>query len=290
MERELWKIISQNISRLDRRFDQGRCTHSVGRIVRVYLWAVLHDRPVYWACDARNWAGVKPPAALPHQSCMSRRINGDPRFQQMLDALMQALASEPSSAWVRYLDGKPLPVSKHSRDAQATFGRGAGGKDRGYKLHAIYGENNRPITWTVTPLNQNEPRTASAMIGPSLTPGYLLADANYDANHLYEHAGRHEVKLLTPRRYRHAKALGHHRHSADRIDALRRLDGPCEFTRELLKQRRRVETRFAHLTNFGGGLTHLPPWARGLTRVRFWVAGKIIIRLARDHHQKQTAA
>lgn len=290
MERELWKILSQQITRLDRRFDRGRCLHSVGRIVRVYLWAVLHDRPVYWACERRNWAGVKPPRKLPHQSRMSRRLNHDPRTRQVLDQLVEALSEEDASTLVRYLDGKPLAISKHSRDGQATFGRGAGGKDRGYKLHSVYAGNNRPIAWSVTPLNHNEHHAAVPLIDDRLTPGYLLADANDDANHLYEHAGRHGVQLLTPRRYAKAKGLGHHRHSKHRRDAIGRLDAPSPWVRRLLDQRRRIETRFAHLTNFGGGLTHLPPWVRGLHRVRLWVAGKILIRLARDQHQRQQAA
>lgn len=290
MERELWKILSSSITRLDRACVLGRYTHSVGRIVRVYLWAVLHDRPVSWACERRNWAGVKPPAKLPDQSCVSRRMKHDPRTQRMLSHLADTLSGGDQRTLVRYLDGKPLAISKHSRDTQATFGRGAGGKDRGYKLHAVYAEDNRPIAWSVTPLNHNEHHAALPLIDNALTPGYLLADANYDANHLYQHAGDRAVQLLTPRRYRHAKGLGHHRHSEHRREAIRRLDAPSPFARQLLTQRRRIETRFAHLTNFGGGLTHLPPWVRGLRRVRLWVAAKITIRLARDHHLRQVGA
>ena len=290
MERELWKILSQQITRLDHDWGLGRYTHSVGRIVRVYMWAVLHDRPVCWACEPGNWMGVKPPRRLPDQSCMSRRMNHDPRTQQMLDQLADALGEDDQATLVRYLDAKPLTVSRHSQDAQATFGRGAGGKDRGYKLHAIYAGKNKPMAWSLTPLNRNEHHVAVPLMTDHLTPGYLLADANYDANHLYEHAGQHHVQLLTPRRYRHAQGLGHHRHSAHRREAIGRLDAPSPFARQLLAQRRRIETRFAHLTNFGGGLTCLPPWVRGLHRVRLWVAGKILIRLARDQRKRQTAA
>lgn len=290
MERELWKILSHQISRLDRRLDPGRCLHSAGRIVRVYLWAVLHDRPVSWACAPGNWAGVKPPPRLPDQSCMSRRLNHDPRTKQLLDALLEALAPGPHQVLVRYLDGKPLTISKHSRDAQAAFGRGAGGQDRGYKFHAIYAQNNRPVAWSLTPLNRSEHQAAVELIDERLEDGYLLADANYDANHLYEHAGRRGVCLLTGRRYAQAKGLGHHRHSDYRREAMGRLEGPSPFVRELLEQRRQIETRFAHLCSFGGGLTHLPPWVRGLRRVGRWGQAKILIRLARDQHLRSTAA
>lgn len=289
MERELWKIISRQITRLDRRLSKGDYKHSVGRIVRVYLWAVLHDRPVYWACDRRNWAGVRPPATLPDQSTMSRRLYYSDT-QNMLDQLMENLDESHQSSLVHYLDGKPLPVSRHSADQQAAFGRGAGGMERGYKLHAVYGEGNRPVAWSITPLNQCEHRVALDLIDEHLGPGYLLADANYDVNCLYEHAGQHGVTLLANRRHPRAKGLGHHRHSDYRRDAIARLESPSPFVRDLLQGRRRIETRFAHLTNFGGGLTCLPPWVRGPHRVRCWVAGKIIVRLARDQHLKAEAA
>jgi len=289
MERELWRILSGTITKLDRSCDVQDYDHSIGRIVRVYLWAVLHDRPVYWACRRRNWAGVRPPVALPDQSTMSRRLRRrDTR--DMITALSKMLdRPDLSTRLCLYLDGKPLPISKHSVDAQATFGRGAGGQDRGYKLHAIYGESNRPVAWSLRPLNENEHHAAKPLV-ESLDEGYLLADANYDANHLYEQAGRKGVRLLTSRRYASARGIGRHAHSAYRLDALNRLSAPSPFARELLQQRRRVETRFAHLSNFGGGLTCLPPWVRGLHRVTLWVAGKILVRLARDIFIKRTRA
>ena len=281
MERGLWKIISHRLTQLDREFSKGNYGHSLGRIVRVYLWAALHDRPVYWACDRRNWAGARPPTELPDQSTMSRRLRRHDT-QQMLAQLLQRLDDSPCSSLLRYVDGKPLPVSKHSVDSQATFGRGAGGQDRGYKLHAIYGPSNQPVAWSVTPLNINEHKQAAELLDQGIEPGYLLGDANYDANHLYERAGQNQVQLLTPRRYSSAKGFGHHRHSRYRRDAIARLVGPSGFVRSLLALRRRIETRFAHLTNFGGGLTCLPPWVRGIHRVTLWVQAKIIIRLARD--------
>ena len=188
------------------------------------------------------------------------------------------------------MDGKPLPVSRHSADAQAKFGRGAGGQNRGYKLHAIYAEKNRPIAWTVTPLNQHEATVATDLIKDGVPRSYLLGDAAYDSNQLYSVAADAGVVLLASRRYRKAKSVGHHRHHPARLDAIDRLQSPGSFARDLLKKRRAVETRFAHLTNFAGGLTHLPPWVRGLHRVQLWVTAKIIIRLARDKHKQTLAA
>lgn len=291
MERELWKIISGLITRLDRHHHQGQCHHSVGRIVRVYLWAVLHDRPVYWACDRCNWAGVKPPVHLPDQSTMSRRLR-QTTTQRMVHQLIEQLSQHAPASLLYYLDGKPLPVAKHSCDRDATIGRGAGGFAKGYKLHAIYAENNRPIAYHVAPMNVDERVVAKQMIEHAeLGEGYLLGDANYETNPLYDQAADVGRLLVTPRRFRHAKGLGQSRkHSAYRIAMLARMKEPRSFVRDLLGLRKRVETRFAHLTNFAGGLTHLPPWVRRLHRVRLYVDAKIIIRLAKDRLREQNVA
>lgn len=289
MERELWKILSRRITQLDRQVPRRTRLHSVGRIVRVYLWAVLHDRPVYWACDRRNWAGVRPPIALPDQSTMSRRLR-QLDTQQMLTRLMESFDDDEDQRVLRSLDGKPLPISKHSVDAQATFGRGAGGKDRGYKMHAIYAHSNRPLAWCIRPLNENEHHVAVELIDERVGPGYLGADGNYDANHLYDHTGQRGVTLVTPRRYARAKGLGHHRHSPHRRKAIQRLQDPGDIVHAVLRSRRHVELRFAHLTNFGGGLTCLPPWVRGQHRVQLWVCGKLLIRLARDEVKRKNVA
>lgn len=289
MERELWKILSRLIARLERRYFVEARTHQTSRIVRVFLWAALHDRPVSWACERRNWVGVKPPRLLPDQSTMSRRLRCVDT-QRMLHELAPLLCAGGHASLVRYLDGKPLTVSRHSIDPDAKHGRGAGGQDRGYKLHAIYAEDNRPVAWETTPLNHNEHHAAKPLIDHRVRPGYLLADANYDANHLYDHTGELGVCLLTPRRFSQAQGRGRHPHSPHRIDMLERQASPSPFVHEMLKQRRVIETRFAHLTNFGGGLTCLPPWVRRRHRVHSWVAAKILIRLARDKHLRITDA
>ena len=65
MERELWNILAALLTDLATLRGRDQFKHPTTRIVRVYLWAVLHDRPVYWACDKRHWIGVKPPRQLP---------------------------------------------------------------------------------------------------------------------------------------------------------------------------------------------------------------------------------
>ena len=287
MERELWSILAAHLTDLSRCERLGRYLHSTTRIVRVYLWAALHDRPVYWACERRNWVGVKPPRVLPDQSTMSRRLTREDT-QMMLVALLDRLEPATRGALVLRLDGKSLPVARHSGDRQATLGRGVGGFAKGYKLHAIYAENNRPIAYRVAPLNVDERVVAKEMLGEtSIGEGYLLADANYETNPLYDQAADIGRTLVTPRRFAKAKGLGQsRRHSVHRVAMIDRRVAPSNFIRELMANRRAVETRFANLTNFGGGLTHLPPWVRG-RRVGNYVTAKIAIRLARDHLRKQ---
>lgn len=282
MERQLWTIIATHLTALSRMHRKDRFMHPITRVMRVYLWAVLHDRPVYWACDKGNWRGVKPPRNMPSQSTMSRRLHR-PETQGLLTMLLDRLMPTDRNTLVLRLDGKPLPVAKHSQDPHATIGRGAGGFQKGYKLHAIYASNNRPIAYRVAPMNVDERVVAKEMIEQtSIGEGYLLADANYETNPLYDQTAAIGRTLVTPRRFKDAKGLGQSRqHSAHRIAMIQRLKDPAPFTRELLKTRRLVETRFANLSNFGGGLTHLPPWVRG-RRVTPYVTAKILIRLARD--------
>jgi len=286
MDRELWRIIARHLSYLTRTTREVGFQHPTARILRVYLWAVLHDRPVYWACDRRNWVGVKPPGALPDQSTLSRRL-ARPETQRLLHALLERLEPAQHGALVMRIDGKPLPVAKHSRDRRAAIGRGAGGFQKGYKLHAIYAGNNRPIAYCVAPLNVDERVVAKQLIEQTpLGEGYLLGDANYETNPLYDQAAQAGRTLVTPRRFAKAKGLGQSRkHSVHRVAMIQRMKDPSPFVRELLSSRRAVETRFAHLTNFGGGLTHLPPWVRG-RRVDNYVTAKIVIRLAKDQLQK----
>lgn len=49
----------------------------------------------------------------------------------------------------------------------------------------------------------------------------------------------------------------------------------------LLHERDRIERAFATLGNTGEGLKVLPPWVRGLEKVRRWVTVKIIFYHAR---------
>ncbi len=266
--------------------------HPTSRILRVYLWAVLHDRPTYWACDRRNWAGARPPAVMPDQSTMSRRLRHPATLAMMMN-LLDELEPDACDTLVKCVDGKPLTVSRHSRDKTATFGRGAGGLDRGYKLHAVYGDTNKPAAFAIFPMNVDERDVALELI-PKVAPGYLLADGNYHATRLFDASAQAGQVLIAPRRManggKQPKGVGRGPQSPHRLAMIDRLASPTNpYARDLLATRRAVETRLAHLCNFGGGLTCLPPWVRG-RRVRPWVIAKIAVRLTRDRRRREMRA
>ena len=50
MEYQLWKSIVALVTTLDKVHQLG-CDYSDGRIVSVWFWSVIHDRPVCWACE-----------------------------------------------------------------------------------------------------------------------------------------------------------------------------------------------------------------------------------------------
>jgi hypothetical protein len=289
MERELWRIVSGEITAVDRRFPRGRYTHSVGRVVRVYLWSVLNDRPVDWACRRENWRGMRPPVTLPDQSRMSRRLRQDDT-RTFLNELVQRLIGVGEPELVKLLDGKPLPVSRHSRDPDATFGWGAGGVDKGYRLHAIYGGSGSLLAWQVHPLNVDERTVAVTIVEELSGEGYLLADSKYDAAPIYDAAYANGHQLVAPRRAGGGKGLGHRRQSPQRLRSISMLEGPSDFGRNLFDMRRQIETRFGNLCSFGGGLTCLPAWVRTLPRVRLYVTAKILIRAARNIVIRRRAA
>jgi hypothetical protein len=289
MERELWTKISQIITAVDRRYPKGRYTHSVGRIVRVYLWAVLNDRPTSWACLRENWRGVRPPNSLPDQSRMSRRI---PKrdTQLFLVTVMDQLTQCDQIELVKFIDGKPMAISRHSQDPEAGYGRGAGGMSKGYKLHAVYGQSGRLLAWQVHPMNVDERKVAVELVGQLTDEGYLLGDGNYDSNRLYAAADAHGHQFLAPRRHGPGRGVGTRPQSPSRLRGIALLEGPSQFGRRLYAQRRQIETRFGNLCSFGGGLTCLPPWVRRLSRVRTYVTAKLLIRAARTTIIKERAA
>ena len=127
MERERWSTLMRAIHDVNRSWrDTAYHSHSTAMIVRVYLWAVLHDRPVHWACEPGHWDDRKRPDKLPSQSAMSRRLRTE-ATRCFMDKLAQRLdtVNTGRSSLLKWVDGKPLPVSANSIDRDATWGWGA---------------------------------------------------------------------------------------------------------------------------------------------------------------------
>jgi len=243
-------------------------------IVTVFLWAVLHDRPVEWACQPKNWKGTsRRPVQFPAESTMSRRLE-TPSVQAFQVALEQRVRGAGDAGLIQMIDGKPLTVGGCSKDPDAKAGRTA----RGYKLYAIWSDRPFPEAGDVRPLNVNEVRVAYDLV-PRLTgEGYLLGDTQYDSNRLYDLCGVSHHQLVAPRRST-AKGLGHHYQSPYRLQALdlwRR-----NFGRELWALRTNIERLFGNCSSFGGGLAPLPAWVRRSHRVKRWVWAKLLINANR---------
>ena len=68
MERELWDALCQLARTLYNR--QGHSYFGDDVILAVYWWAVVHDRPVSWACEAVHWPPDLARQTLPSQPSM----------------------------------------------------------------------------------------------------------------------------------------------------------------------------------------------------------------------------
>ena len=217
MEDELWKALYQMAKDIDNRYRPRTGTFWDISIVLTYLWSVLHDRPVCWACDQKNWPICYRRQRRPSPSTMSRRLRSD-SVQAFLRRLENACIQSQAPSLCRWIDAKPLPIGGSSQDSQAGYGRAASCKAKGYKLYAIADKNQGFVTWAVWPMQYNESTVAKGLIVQLDSEGYLAGDRAYDCNRLYDLAGARSVQLVAPRRYHSAKGLGHHYHSPYRYN------------------------------------------------------------------------
>lgn len=280
MERKIFRFLLDHFDRhVARGARPAKARFSHRQVVAVWLWAVLHDRPVSWAVQAAHWPAHDRCRPLPSNATMSRRLR-DPALLQALEGWLQRVADAQARDPARTLivDGKALTVAEHTADRDARKGRAQGRFGTGYKLHAIVDSLGVLRAFRVTPLNAGEATVAREMVDamPVQTPRRMLADAVFDSNKLYEAAGRRGVQLLAKRRYPHAQALGRHRHSVWRLRAIEMM----HRTPTLLNGRDRIETFFSTLGGFAGGLGPLPQHVRRLHRVHRWVLGKLLIYTA----------
>src|SRR5919109_1172467 len=118
MERELWPVLYRQLQLVAARVQQKYVRYSPWVIAAVLLWAALHDRPIRWACDSRNWSTTR-----------LRRT----AFGCFMNELTAHLRGVGLPGLVLTADGKPLLVGGYSKDPEARVGWGAGQMARGYK-------------------------------------------------------------------------------------------------------------------------------------------------------------
>jgi hypothetical protein len=286
MERELWPLLYHELREAANDFRQKYVQIPGWVLVAVSLWAALHDRPVAWACDGRNWGTTSlRPRKLPSPSTMSRRAYsvGTGLLWRALQDRLRALGPPP--ALVAMLDGKPLPVGGYTKDPDAAYGRGAGLMAKGYKLHAVWSNGPLPDEWEAASLKVGETTVAGGMLGRLRNRrggGYLLADGNYDSSKLFDEAAEAGYQLVVPMGHANA-GEGHHYQSPWRLRCVERMRGRArsDFGPSLYAMRTGIERRFGNATAFAGGLGPLPAWVRRLSRVRIWVWAKLLINAAR---------
>lgn len=282
MDMQVWRALVAAVKSAVRRVPrQGRRPQYTDTLItKMYLWAAWHDRPQCWACEHTHYTTLFRPKQLPSVSQFSRRVNTE-HFQALLDAVNAYLTRIDAPVTLAFLDGKPLPVGRCTRDPDARVGYAIHGFEPGYKLHACAARDGRILAYCVRPMNEGEAKVARELLPPTREPELILADANYDSQHLYQALGARGQQLLTPlkriaKNPGPLKRMGPHRRFAiwlhEKLGASYRV---------LLKQRDTIERVFAALTGFGGGLTTLPSWVRRARRVNHWVTAKIAVYHAR---------
>lgn len=290
MERQLWRAIVLVLNEIRNPQCDARCTFSATTIVKVWMWAVIHDRPVSWACQKSNWPICERRRKLPSCTTMSRRLRSHRVRWLLMQVEQRVVRTQTKHNLVWIIDGKPLVISGCSKDRQAGYGRACGGKAKGYKIHAILGSDGSVAQWRIAPMNKDERVMARRMLATAAIHGYVLADSNYDSNKLHSICDqRGNLQMVSPRRYGKDHGHGHRKQTPGRLRSKEILENPSpDFGNALLKQRDEIERYYGQLTNWGGGLTHLPSWARTHRRVHRWVQAKLILRALKTRHIQRT--
>ena len=292
MEDQLWAALYPLIRQEDkRRARRKRVQFSDADILLVALWAVLHDRPIRWACRRRNWPHDYT-RDLPSPATMSgrlRTLSVQLLLEQVFYRLLAATHVLEGLCLCRRVDSKPLPVGGFTKDRDARRrGYATGGLAKGYKLFTCWCKNMVvPEALVLGPMCESDPAGTCKLIDRlvALHPGgaaggYLIADVTDDSNPLHDYAGRRGFQLLAPRK-QPGTGLGHGKHSTARLRAIEMLEGPdpsrLSFGRSLYALRGQIERDYGNAGSFGGGLQPLPNFVRRPRRVTLWVIGKLII-------------
>lgn len=124
MERELWRALYHLACGLSS--DRSGHVYRLSWIVGVYLWSVVHDRPVSWACRPENWPS-RWRVRLPNQSTVSRRLRTEAAVR-LIDLLKDRLCRRQDSPAVSFIDGKRCrsAASAKIRTPRGAMAPGAG--------------------------------------------------------------------------------------------------------------------------------------------------------------------
>lgn len=284
MEGELWDGLYEIVMALSKKHRSADVEHSNAWIVLVYLWSVLHDRPVSWACRKGNWPPRWRYGKFPSPSCMSRRLR-NLAVKALLDDVEQTYRKTFNRSLVRYIDAMPLPIGNSSGDRQAGYGRAANGKAKGYKFYAVVDSTGGVDAWRVAPMNVSEKVMARRLVRDLTGTGYLLGDGEYDDAKLYQYTASKGMQLIAPKRS--GKNLGHRKQHPARLRGIELQQG--RFGRSLLHQRAGIDRFFGAWHSTGVGIKHPPAWIRTHRRVRLWVQAKLILRYVQMKRQRLTA-
>ena len=273
MEGHVWAKVEALLGGVEGR-PRG-CVYSDREILRVVVWAVMHDRPVSWSCQPEAWPESLRPTPLPDASTISRRWRR-PEMGVQARRVHEASVRQLGGA-SRYaaIDGRPLLVGGCSKDPEARSGRAAGGIGKGYKMHTVIDRRHAILTYLIRPLNEAEPKVARDLL-PQVPPGVtrIVGDGFYDSMKLHQTAEAGRRKLYTPLR---ENRVGR-RQQPQRLRLLRLWQRSAG--RKLLKSRDEIERTFGQTSTISFGFKGLPAWARRSHRVFRWMWGKNLLHHA----------
>lgn len=283
MDDTTWTVLCIATRRAVRRLPPPcrRPVYSDLLVVRMWLWAVMHDRPLSWACRRQSYTARFRPRRLPSVSRFSRRLRTR-RFARLRVLLHETLTAHGASAALSFLDGKALPIGDWATDRDARDGAVRTGRfRRGYKLHGRVNDVGFIEEYSVRSLNEGEPKVARTLLRRVPSGGAVVADANYDSRLLYGAVERRGAWFFTPIKGEAKAASTFARMPESRRQAIALWKERPHIAQRAMGARSTIERVFAHLCGFGGGLGPLPAWVRRIGRVRLWVEAKIAIYHAR---------
>src|SRR2546421_3642015 len=187
MEAKVYRAMLKILSSIAHRPRGPRRQFGDRWIIMVYLWSVINDRPVSWACDEHNWPKDQLERPLPSNATMSRRLR-TVGVLGLLERLLLKLSDALPVPLVKTVDSKPLVVGAYSKDRDAKRGRLAERQfARGYRLHMLcHGRAAR--SWVIAPMNLHDSELAPRVLG-RLEGGGGCAVADNGSHTHHRHRG-----------------------------------------------------------------------------------------------------